>query len=123
MSGYLEVKYPFKSNLGLNPFKVSFRFCWAHCLSSWYGEVMICLLELAVMEETMVYFAAKPELCGRRFAGRVLQRGRSGRGLGGAAARLRGAQGEVPLAAARVRCVQRGRAAQTAHFARSPDTR
>lgn len=22
MSGYLEVKYPFKSNLGLNPFKV-----------------------------------------------------------------------------------------------------
>lgn len=25
MSGYLEVKYPFKSNLGLNPFKVSFR--------------------------------------------------------------------------------------------------
>lgn len=25
MSGYLEVKYPFKSNLGLNPFKVNLR--------------------------------------------------------------------------------------------------
>lgn len=88
MSGYLEVKYPFKSNLGLNPFKVSFMMN-VHCLS-WVHMVMIVYYwHLAVVEKTMVYTTAKPDVCGWRVARGVLQRGRGARGHGGVTVGLR----------------------------------
>lgn len=42
MSGYLEVKYPFRSNLGLNPFKVSRWSLRSFVVTSYGGIALIC---------------------------------------------------------------------------------